>query len=130
MTAVANDKPGAIGIRPEVTVLSVLRHLNYKAWFALSEFIDNALQSAIANSDRLRALHGAAFQLCVDVQMESTAPGLIVITDNAAGICEADFPRAFRAAQAPRVRIDVASISQRMIRAGATRANAKNSTYT
>jgi hypothetical protein len=85
MTTAHDDKPEAIGIRPEVTVLSVLRHLNYKAWFALAEFIDNALQSAIANGDRLRALHGNGFQLCVDVQLESTAPGLIVITDNAAG---------------------------------------------
>ena len=101
MTAAPGDKASVIGIRPEVTVLSVLRHLNYKAWFALAEFIDNALQSAIANGDRLRALHGQDFQLCVDVQLESTAPGLIVITDNAAGICEADFPRAFRAAQVP-----------------------------
>lgn len=101
MKAEADGQPGAIGIRPEVTVLSVLRHLNYKAWFALAEFIDNALQSAIANVDRLQALHGNDYQLCVDVQLDSTAPGLIVITDNAAGICEADFPRAFRAAQIP-----------------------------
>lgn len=90
-----------IEIRPEVTVLSVLRHLNYKAWFAIAEFIDNALQSAIANGDRLKALHGDNFQLTVDIQFDATEPGQIVITDNAAGISVADFPRAFRAAQIP-----------------------------
>jgi len=90
-----------IEIRPEVTVLSVLRHLNYKAWFAIAEFIDNALQSAIANGERLKALHGEAFQLTVDVRLDTTGPGQIVITDNAAGIPIADFPRAFRAAQIP-----------------------------
>ena len=90
-----------IEIRPEVTVLSVLRHLNYKAWFAIAEFIDNALQSAIANEERLKALHGGNFQLTVDVRFDATEPGQIVITDNAAGIPIADFPRAFRAAQIP-----------------------------
>lgn len=82
-------------------MLSVLRHLNYKAWFATAEFIDNALQSYIANRVQLQALHGPDFQLIVDVRVDATEPGQIVITDNAAGISEADFPRAFRAAQVP-----------------------------
>lgn len=90
-----------IEIRPEVTVLSVLRHLNYKAWFAIAEFIDNALQSAIAEGDRLRALHSDSFQLTVDVRLDLTGPGQIVIADNAGGISITDFPRAFRAAQVP-----------------------------
>ncbi|MEA9710312.1 ATP-binding protein [Xanthomonas campestris] len=90
-----------IEIRPEVTMLSVLRHLNYKAWFAMAEFIDNALQSSIANSDQLHALHGGEFQLEVDIKIETSGPGQIIISDNAAGISEIDFPRAFRAAQVP-----------------------------
>lgn len=90
-----------IEIRPEVTVLSVFRHLNYKPWFAIAEFIDNALQSSIADGDKLKALHGENFQLTVDVRFDATVPGQIVITDNAAGIPTAEFPRAFRAAQIP-----------------------------
>lgn len=50
-----------IEIRPEVTILSVLRHLNYKAWFALAEFIDNALQSAIANGNNLKHFMAVIF---------------------------------------------------------------------
>lgn len=92
---------GPIEIRPEVTMLSVLRHLNYKPWFAIAEFIDNALQSYIANRDALIALHGTDFRLRVDVRLDSADPGQIVITDNAAGIATADFPRAFRTAQVP-----------------------------
>lgn len=92
---------GPIEIRPEVTMLSVLRHLNYKAWFAIAEFIDNALQSYFANRAALEAIHGPDFRLEVDVRVDTTGPGLIVITDNAAGISAADFPRAFRAAQVP-----------------------------
>ena len=92
---------GPIEIRPEVTMLSVLRHLNYKAWFAIAEFIDNALQSYLANRATLEAIRGPDFQLEVDVRIDTTGPGQIVITDNAAGISAADFPRAFRAAQLP-----------------------------
>ncbi len=92
---------GPIEIRPEVTMLSVLRHLNYKAWFAIAEFIDNALQSYLANREALEAIRGPDFRLEVDVRIDTNGPGLIVITDNAAGISTADFPRAFRAAQVP-----------------------------
>ncbi|MBR7970633.1 ATP-binding protein [Burkholderia cenocepacia] len=92
---------GPIEIRPEVTMLSVLRHLNYKAWFAIAEFIDNSLQSYLANREALEAINGPNFRLEVDVRIDTDGPGLIVVTDNAAGISIADFPRAFRAAQVP-----------------------------
>lgn len=91
----------AIEIRPEVTMLSVLRHLNYKPWFAMAEFIDNAMQSYLANRQALEELHGADFRLEVDVQIDINGPGRIIITDNAAGISIVDFPRAFRPAQVP-----------------------------
>jgi hypothetical protein len=91
----------SIEIRPEVTMLSVLRHLNYKAWYAIAEFIDNSLQSSIANKEQLNAIHGGIFQLKVDVKIDTSGSGQIVISDNAAGITESDFPRAFRAAQVP-----------------------------
>ncbi|OSZ73146.1 ATP-binding protein [Hydrogenophaga sp. IBVHS1] len=92
---------GPIEIRPEVTMLSVLRHLNYKPWFAIAEFIDNAVQSYVSNRDALVALHGPDYKLKVDVRLDTSGPGSIVVTDNAAGISAADFPRAFRAAQVP-----------------------------
>lgn len=92
---------GVVEIRPEVTMLSVLRHLNYKAWFAIAEFIDNSLQSYLSNQQALEALHGPDYRLMVDVRVDTSGPGQITITDNAAGISAADFPRAFRAAQVP-----------------------------
>lgn len=101
MMEAGNGQLAAIEIRPEVTVLSVLRHLNYKAWFAIAEFIDNALQSALANQDQLKTLYGNDFQLIVDVRVDTTGRGQIIVTDNAAGITITDFPRAFRAAQIP-----------------------------
>jgi Histidine kinase-, DNA gyrase B-, and HSP90-like ATPase len=96
-----NQEISQIGIRPEVTMLSVLRHLNYKPWFAIAEFIDNALQSYLTNQQALENTLEPNYKLCVQVRLDMTAPGQLVITDNAAGISSLDFPRAFRAAQVP-----------------------------
>ena len=43
--AYCTEKKGAakkVNIRPGVSVLSVLRHLNYSPWFALAELVDNS----------------------------------------------------------------------------------------
>ena len=95
-------------------MLSVLRHLNYKAWFALAEFIDNSLQSYLTNKEALEALHGVDFRLEVDVRIETNGPGLIVVMDNAAGISIVDFPRAFRAAQVPTIRTGLSEFGMGM----------------
>lgn len=92
---------GAVPIRPGVSVLSILRHLNYKTWFALAEFVDNAVQSYLASRDRLESLHGADFRLRVRIEVETTAPARITVRDNAAGIARSDFSRAFRPAAIP-----------------------------
>ncbi len=85
-----------INIRPEVNILGVLRHLNYKPWFALAEFVDNSIASALEHQ---LALPGSPLQVSIDLDPESG--GRIVVRDNAGGIAPEDFPRAFRAAQAP-----------------------------
>jgi hypothetical protein len=91
----------SIDIRPGVSVLSVLRHLNYKPWFALAEFVDNAIQSFSANRDALIALHGEDYKLIVRIDLDSTAPARLSIRDNAGGISAQDYPRAFRPAAIP-----------------------------
>ena len=90
-----------INIRPEVSILSVLRHLNYKPWYALAEFVDNSLQSFLSNRAAIEALHGNGFRLRVDIELDATSPGRIVVRDNAAGIAEQDYARAFKPAEAP-----------------------------
>lgn len=89
-----------VSIRPEVTILSVLRHLNYKPWFALAEYVDNSLQSARQHIDRLRSVEGPRYRLRVDIELDRDA-STIRIRDNAAGITLEDFPRAFRPAELP-----------------------------
>lgn len=93
--------PEKVDIRPGVSVLSVLRHLNYRAWFALAEFVDNSLQSFLSKQDQLKKLHGDDFKLQVSIDIDSNKPGRISIKDNAAGISYSDFPRAFRPAAVP-----------------------------
>jgi hypothetical protein len=81
-------------------VLSVLRHLNYKPWYALAEFVDNAVQSFRANRGRLVAA-GQPDALRIDVLLGSDADPRIIIRDNAAGIGAADYDRAFKPAEVP-----------------------------
>jgi hypothetical protein len=97
----AKTPPRKINIRPGVSVLSVLRHLNYRPWFALAEFVDNAVQSYQLNEAALRKSSGANYHLRVNIDLDATEVGRIVVRDNAAGIAEKDFPRAFRPAAIP-----------------------------
>ena len=91
-------EPHRVNIRPGVSILSVLRHLNYKPWYALAEFVDNSLQSFNANQS---ALGGDTAQLKVEILLEADAPGRIVVRDNAAGIATRDYDRAFKPAEVP-----------------------------
>ncbi|KAF0232033.1 MAG: hypothetical protein FD175_228 [Beijerinckiaceae bacterium] len=96
-----NAQMTRVSIRPGVSVLSVLRHLNYKPWFALAEFVDNAVQSYSEHKEQLHQLHGPKWRLKVSIEIDSSAPGRILIRDNAAGITQTVFPRAFRPAVVP-----------------------------
>lgn len=88
-----------VNIRPGVSILSVLPHLNYKPWFALAELVDNALQSYQANIAPLPQLGQRTLR--VQIQVETENGGRIIVRDNAAGISIRDFPRAFRPAEVP-----------------------------
>lgn len=89
-----------VNIRPGVSVLSVLRHLNYSYWHALAEFVDNAIQSYLSNRDALRAADGDR-PLRVHITVDGDGSGSMIIRDSAAGIARGDFDRAFKPAEAP-----------------------------
>ena len=72
--------------------------LNYRPWYALAEFVDNSLQSYLANREALSAGHTGAFRLSVSIQITDDA---IEIRDNAAGIATRDIARAFLPASPP-----------------------------
>lgn len=97
----------SIDTRPETSVLGVFRHLNYKHWNALAEYVDNSLQSYINNRERLLSdFNQQQVTISINFDNEDNA---IIIKDNAAGISLKDFPRAFRPASVPP---DTSSLSE------------------
>ena len=90
----------SVNIRPGVSVLSVLPHLNYKHWYALAEFVDNSIQSAQSQNKRLREAERDSFTLKVNIYFDNSM-NRITIKDNAAGIAAKDYGRAFRPAEIP-----------------------------
>lgn len=92
---------GTVSIRPGVSILSLLQHVNYKPWFAVAEFVDNSLQSFLDYRDRIERVEGGEVRLRVMIEIDPMDRGRVTIRDNAAGIHEADYPRAFRPAELP-----------------------------
>jgi len=89
-----------VNIRPTVSMLSVLKFLEYETWYALAEYVDNSLASYLLYENELKQIEGKNF--CLEVKIEiNEMENSIVIRDNAAGIHAKDFPRAFRAAEVP-----------------------------
>ena len=62
--------------------------------------MDNSLQSFQANLEKLRDLEGPDAKLRVEIEFDRDLHR-ITISDNAGGISESDFPRAFRPAELP-----------------------------
>lgn len=90
----ANDQ---VEIRPKSGMYAAFARLNYKPWFALAELVDNAVQSFLANRERIVAAGGHE-TLVVDIHLEADE---LSVTDRAAGIRLQDFARAFSPATPP-----------------------------
>ena len=95
------NKSQKVDIRPGVKILSVLSHLNYNPWFAVAEFVDNSLQSFLDHRKKIEHIDGNGTRLKVEIEINSSADGHLIVRDNAAGIHEEDYPRAFRPAGIP-----------------------------
>lgn len=89
-----------VDITPGVAILGVLSHLNYEPWYALAEYVDNAVQSAHIERESIRRVDEDP-HLAVNIDIDPAHSGRIIIEDNAGGIRLEDFPRAFRAAEVP-----------------------------
>lgn len=93
-------------VRPGVGMLALFPAMSYKPWYAIGEFVDNAIQSWTANRAALDAAAGGPSVLRIDVDIK---PDQIVVTDNAAGIATPDIGRAFTPASPP---ADASGLSQ------------------
>ena len=90
-----------IQIRPGVGILSVLSHLNYKPWFAIAEFVDNSIQSFLDYREEIKQVDGNDAKLRVEIELDTSDSGRLIVRDNAAGIHEKDYAYAFRPAEVP-----------------------------
>ena len=95
-------------------MLAVLRHLNYRPWYALGEFVDNAVESFVKHKDELKQAHGGRLKLRVGIDIDTVSPARITIRDNAAGIFESEYRRAFRPAAIPPDRSGLAEFGMGM----------------
>lgn len=93
--------PQSVNIRPGVSMLSVLRHLNYKPWYALAEFVDNSIQSYKDKAADISAVDGETSALRVGITLGSELDPRMTVRDNAGGIAATDYSRAFKAAELP-----------------------------
>jgi hypothetical protein len=90
-----------VDIAPDVGVLGIFKFLDYEPWFAIAEFVDNALDSYLRNKEKLLAANTSRIPLRVDVVLDHLDEGRLVITDDAAGISETEWKRALRPAEPP-----------------------------
>jgi hypothetical protein len=78
-----------IDITPDVSALKIFRNLSFTPWYAIGEFVDNSITSALKNMDDLIALNGTDYELRIDIEFPRNKDSLI-IKDNAAGISRTD----------------------------------------
>ncbi len=67
----------------------------------MAEFVDNSLQSFLSYREEIERVEGSGFKLRVSIELDPTGSGSITVRDNAAGIHESDYQRAFRPAEVP-----------------------------
>ena len=89
-----------IDIQPDVSALRMFRSMSFTPWFALGEFVDNSITSAMKFRKELVALNGADYRLRVKIDFPPSED-VLTIDDNAAGISRHDMQRALRMGKAP-----------------------------
>ena len=98
---VKNDKTGQddesfeVNIEPDASALRMFRSMSFTPWYALGEFVDNSITSALRNQKELKEKNGEDYQLKVEISFPAGTNSLVV-EDNAAGITQKDMQRALK----------------------------------
>ncbi len=87
----------SIEITPGMGVYRVFKHLKYKPWFAIAEFIDNSIQSFISKDGK----YGTTRGVCKVKIIYEPNSNFLSIEDNAFGISVSEHQRAFTAGVPP-----------------------------
>lgn len=89
-----------VNIQPDVSALRMFRSMSFTPWYALGEFVDNSITSAMKNRDALVAVNGPDYRVRIQIDFPDATNDL-VIKDNAAGISREEMQRALRMGKAP-----------------------------
>ena len=89
-----------VDITPGAGVYGMFPSFNYRHWLALGEFLDNSISSYEQNKAKLRKINGDGFVLKIFVDYDDDL-GTLSVRDNAAGIPESRFDKAFALANPP-----------------------------
>jgi hypothetical protein len=89
-----------VNIEPDASALRMFRSMSFTPWYALGEFVDNSITSALKSFDDLKAKNGPDYELEVSITFP---PGenALVVEDNAAGITREDMHRALKTGVPP-----------------------------
>lgn len=81
---IVDDNTYDINIQPKASILNVFSRLNYKAWYAIAEFVDNATQSYISNEQILKSNPNfEKLKIKINYDLETNT---LIISDNAYGM--------------------------------------------
>ena len=89
-----------VNVRPRTGSLKLFKNLTFKAWYALGEFIDNSITSALLNLESLKGVAGENYELVVAISFDESR-NTLVVEDNAAGIALEDLDRALQTSEPP-----------------------------
>ncbi len=89
-----------VDVRPDASALRIFRNMSYTEWYALGEFVDNSITSAIQNHEALVMQNGRDYKLRVEIEIDN-AKQSVVVKDNAAGITRENIASAVRAGSLP-----------------------------
>ena len=87
-----------LNIQPQAGVIGVFSRLNYKAWYAIAEFVDNSTQSFYSHQQELSA-HGIN-EVDISINYDSDND-VLTVTDSAYGMEFDDFARAVKVDSPP-----------------------------
>lgn len=89
-----------VDVRPDASALRIFRNMSYTEWYALGEFVDNSITSAMQNHHELVSKNGPDYKLRVEIEIDSSN-NAVIVRDNAAGITRANIASAVRAGSLP-----------------------------
>ena len=89
-----------VNIQPDVSALRMFRSMSFTPWYALGEFVDNSITSAMKSREALVAVNGPDYRVRIQIDFPDGTNDL-VIKDNAAGISREEMQRALRMGKPP-----------------------------